>query len=172
MFDGVAARIATLGQLHRMLAHLPLDGAVDLSAHVRDLSNILIAAFSSEQQSVQIEHHGAECHVLTRNVQPVTLILCELLTNAMKYAHPSGVPVCIAIHCEAMAGGDLMLSVSDDGVGLPEGFDAQKDGGIGFQIIRTLTAEMGARLDISSDNLGATFRLTVPQALVANAQTA
>jgi len=75
MFDGVAARIATLGQLHRMLAHLPLDGVVDLSAHLRDLGNILIAAFSSEQQSVQIEHHGAECHVLTKNVQPLTLIL-------------------------------------------------------------------------------------------------
>jgi len=172
MFDGVAARIATMGQLHRMLAHLPQDGVVDLSAHLRDLGNILIAAFSSEQQSVQIEHHGAECHVLTKNVQPLTLILCELLTNAMKYAHPSGVPVCIVLRCEAMADGDLMVSVSDDGVGLPEGFDTQKDGSIGFQIIRTLTAEMGARMEISSDSLGTAFRLVIPQTLVANAQTA
>lgn len=172
MFDGVAARIATLGQLHRMLAHLPLDGAVDLSAHLRDLGKILVAAFSSEQQAIEIEHHGAECHVLTKNVQPLTLILCELLTNAMKYAHPSGIPVRIILRCEALSTGDLMVSVSDDGVGLPEGFDTQKGGGIGFQIIRTLTAEMGAHLDVATDNLGATFRLTVPQALVANAQTA
>jgi two-component sensor histidine kinase len=172
MFDGVAARIATLGQLHRMLAHLPLDGVVDLNGHLRDLGNILVAAFSSEQQSVHIEHHGAECHVLTRNVQPLTLILCELLTNSMKYAHPSGIPVYITLRCEALADGNLMVSVSDDGVGLPEGFDAGTDGGIGFQIIRTLIAEMGARLEISSDSLGATFRLTVPQTLVANAQTA
>src|SRR5689334_25065815 len=54
MFDGVAARIATVGQLHRMLAHLPADGAVDLGAHLRELSAILIAAFSSEQQSIHI----------------------------------------------------------------------------------------------------------------------
>ena len=83
MFDGVAARIATVGQLHRMLAHLPLDGAVDLGAHIRDLGNTLVAAFSSEQQPVLVEHHGAECHVLTTNVQPLTLILCELLTTEM-----------------------------------------------------------------------------------------
>ena len=172
MFDGVAARIATVGQLHRMLAHLPLDGAVDLGAHIRDLGNTLVAAFSSEQQPVLVEHHGAECHVLTTNVQPLTLILCELLTNAMKYAHPSGVAVNIVVHCEALADGNLTVSVSDDGVGLPEGFDIQKDGGIGFQVIRTLTAEMGAQMDVSSDNLGATFRLTIPQMLVANAQTA
>ncbi len=62
--------------------------------------------------------------------------------------------------------------MSDDGVGLPEGFDPAKDGGIGFQIIRTLTAEIDGLLDVSSDNLGATFRLKVPQTLVANAQTA
>lgn len=172
MFDGVAARIATVGQLHRMLAHLPADGAVDLRAHLRDLSAILIAAFSSEQQSIHIEHHGTECHVLTKNIQPLTLILCEALINAMKYAHPSGVQVRIILRCEGLAGGDLLICVSDDGVGLPEGFDPAKDGGVGFQIIRTLTAEIGARLEILSDSLGATVRLTVPQILVANAQTA
>jgi two-component sensor histidine kinase len=100
------------------------------------------------------------------------LVLCEILTNSMKYAHPSGVPVRIIVRCEGSGDGDLLISISDDGVGLPEGFDPAKDGGVGFQIIRTLTAEIGAQLDIVSDNLGATVRLRVPQALVANAQTA
>lgn len=172
MFDGIAARIATLGQLHRMLAHMPADGTVDLSAHLRDLGNTLVTAFSSEQQPVLIAYHGANCHVLARNVQPLTLILCELLTNSMKYAHPSRVPVRMDVHCEALANGDLMVRVSDDGVGLPEGFNTDTDGGIGFQIVRAMTAEMGARLEISSGSLGVTFCITMPQALVANAQTA
>ena len=172
MFDGFAARLSTIGQLHRMLAHMPPDGTVDLAAHLRDLSSVLVAAFSSDQQAVHIEHHGVECHVLARNVQPLTLVLCEIITNAMKYAHPSGVPVRIVIRCEGMADGDLLVSVSDDGVGLPDNFDSTKDGGVGFQIIRSLTAEMGATLNVSSDNLGATFRLMVPRTFIANAQTA
>jgi two-component sensor histidine kinase len=110
--------------------------------------------------------------VLTRHVQPLTLILCEILTNAMKYAHPAGVPVRIAVLCENLSEGVLQLTVSDDGVGLPEDFDASKDGGLGFQIMRALIAEMNATMEIFSDNLGATFRLKVPQALVANARTA
>lgn len=172
MFDGFAARISTIGQLHRMLAHVPPDGTVDFSRHLRDLSGVLIAAFSTDQQQIDVRHHSANCHVLARNVQPLTLIVCEIVTNAIKYAHPSGVPLRIDIRCEDMGNGDLMMAVGDDGVGLPEGFDTEKGGGIGFQIIRVLTAEMGARLNVSSSGLGTTFRLTIPQALVANAQTA
>ena len=107
-----------------------------------------------------------------RHVQSVTLILCEILTNAMKYAHPTDVPVKISILCEASPKDVLELTISDDGIGLPEGFDAAKDGGLGFQIMRALTAELGAKLDVFSDNLGSTFRLSVPSVLVANAQTA
>jgi two-component sensor histidine kinase len=172
LFDGIAARIATIGQLHRMLATIPAEGSVALNAHLREVCANLITAFSSEEQPVRIEYRGADCLVLTRHVQPLTLIICEILINAMKYAHPAGVPVTMAVACESRTDGTLVLSVSDDGVGLPEGFDAKKDGGIGFQIIRALTSEIGATLDVESDTLGVTFKLAVPQALVANIRTA
>ena len=172
LFDGIAARIATIGQLHRMLVNIPAEGSITLNPRLREICANLITAFSSEEQPVRIEYHGADCLVLTRHVQPLTLIVCEILTNAMKYAHPAGVPVAMGVSCTSTADGTLVISISDDGVGLPEGFDPLKDGGIGFQIIRALASEIGATLDIQSDNLGVTFQLLVPQALVANARTA
>ena len=78
----------------------------------------------------------------------------------------------MTVACEAKLDGTLLISVSDDGVGLPEGFDTAKDGGIGFQIVRALASEIGGRLNIHSDNLGVTFQLIVPAALVANARSA
>lgn len=172
MFDGIAARIATLGQLYRMLAHLPADGAFPLTSHLREVCSILVAAFSSDQQRIRVDHCGPECRVLTRYVQPLTLIVCEILTNAMKYAHPAGAPVHMAITCAPSAGGTLLITVSDDGVGLPEGFNVATDGGLGFQVIRALSSEIGATLTVLSDNLGVTFALRVPLALVANSETA
>jgi two-component sensor histidine kinase len=172
LFDGIAARIATIGQLHRMLATIPAEGTLPLNEHLREVCTNLITAFSSDQQPVRIEYRGTDCQVLTRHVQPLTLIICEILTNAMKYAHPAGVPVEMVVSCESGSDGTLLISVSDDGIGLPEGFDLKTGGGIGFQIIRALTAEIGASLDVRSDNLGVTFLLTVPQALVANIRTA
>lgn len=172
MFDSLAARIATLGQLHRMLAHIPADGAIDLNRHLRDLSDTLMAAFSSDLQPVAITHRGAACHLSAKNVQPLTLILCELLTNAMKYAHPSGVPLHIGLCCEAHANGDLVVRVNDDGVGLPDNFDTEKDSGTGFQIVRALTAEMGAQLETSYSSLGLAHALVIPRALAADTQMA
>ena len=172
LFDGIAARIATIGQLHRTLATLPAEGTIPLNIHLTDVCANLITAFSSEQQPVSIEHRGQACHALTRHVQPLTLIICEILTNALKYAHPAGVPVRLVVTCESDAQGTLLVSVSDDGVGLPEGFNPMKDGGIGFQVIRALIGEIGANLDVHSDTLGTTFSITVPQAVVANARTA
>lgn len=172
MFDGIAARITTIGQLHRLLATIPAEGTVRLDAHLRQVCASLIAAFSSDQQRVHIDHNGSNCLVLAKYVQPLTLILCEILTNSMKYAHPAGVEVKLTLACESLTDGTLVVSISDDGVGLPEGFDPQKDGGIGFQVIRALSAEMDARLAVTSDNLGLTFQVTLPQALVANARSA
>jgi two-component sensor histidine kinase len=172
LFDGIAARIATIGELHRLLATIPAEGTVSLNAHLRAVCGHLITAFSSERQKVRIEYRGSDCLVLIRHVQPLKLIICEILTNAMKYAHPAGVAVHMTVTCESRIDGALLMSVSDDGVGLPEGFVAKTDGGIGFQIIRALVAEIGATLEVQSDTLGVTFRLTVPQALVANARTA
>lgn len=172
LLDGVAARIATIGQLHRMLAHLNGEGSVGLNTHINDVCGNLIAAFSSEQQPVRIDHSGPDCLILIKHVQPLTLIVCEIITNALKYAHPAGVPVHLSVRCEPHSDGTLELTVSDDGVGLPEGFDPGTDGGLGFQVIRALCGEIGASLDVHSDALGTTFRLTVPDALVANARTA
>jgi two-component sensor histidine kinase len=172
LFDGVAARIATVGQLHRTLASLPPDSAVPLGGRLKEVCANLITAFSSREQPVTIEHHGGACNVLTRHVQPITLIVCEILTNSLKYSHPAGAPVRLDVMCESHSDGTLTVSVSDDGVGLPEGFNPMKDGGIGFQVIRTLVAEIGATLDVQSDDLGVTFMIVVPQALVANARSA
>ena len=172
MFDGIAARIATISQLHRMLANVPNEGSLSLAPHLRDVCSNLVTAFSSEQQPLKVTYHGGECLVLTRLVQPLTLIICEVLTNALKYAHPAGAPLLLTVACESKNDGTLCVSIADDGVGLPVGFDPQKDGGVGFRVIRALTSEMGAALAVDSDNLGVTVHLTIPQALVANVRSA
>lgn len=169
--DGIAARISTVEQVHHRLAKSP-DGVVAFGTHVHEICDGLSAAFSLEQQPVHIDYRCGDCVVQTKHIQPLTLIVTELILNALKYAHPAGVPLRLCVACE-VRNGTLVLTIDDDGVGLPEGFDPRKDGDLGFRVIRSLCEELHAELDVQSSSLGTSFEITMPHNIsMANAQTA
>ena len=172
LLDGVTARISTVSQLHRILSLSTSDGAISLKPHLHDVTNALMAAFSSSEQQVRVVHTGGDCLVLMRQVQPIALILCEIFINAMKYAHPAGVPLIMVVDCEPAADGRLVLTISDDGVGLPDGFIPEQQGGMGFKVIKRLAEEIGGDLKIQSTQLGLSFRLSLPACTMAGANLA
>jgi two-component sensor histidine kinase len=172
LLDGVAARINTISQLHRILSHAGADGVISLKPHLHEVTEALVAALSSTDQQVKFMHTGGDCMVQMRHVQPIVLMLCEIFINAMKYAHPTGVPLIMLVDCEVSGDGRLVLTISDDGVGLPEGFDPAQSGGMGFKVMRSLAAEVGGQLQIQSTHLGLSFRLSMPAMAMAGAKLA
>ena len=170
LLDGIAARINTISQLHRILSRAGADGAISLRPHLEEVTAALVAALSSPEQQVRAMHSGDDCLVMMRHVQPIVLILCEVFINAMKYAHPAGVPLVMLVDCSVSGDGRLVLAISDDGVGLPEGFDPLRSGGLGFRVMRSLAAEIGAELQIQSTHLGLTFRLSLPAGAMSGAR--
>jgi two-component sensor histidine kinase len=172
LLDGVAARINTISQLHRILAYAGGDSVISVGPHLREVTKALVAALSSDQQQVRVMHTGGDCLVMMRQVQPIVLILCEIFINAMKYAHPSGVHLIMLVDCSSTPDGHLVLTISDDGVGLPESFDTQTGGGMGFKVMRSLAAELDAHFEIRSTHLGLSFRLSIPCAAMQGAKLA
>src|SRR5690349_14082082 len=75
LLDGIAARINTISQLHRILSRAGEDGIISLKPHLHDVSDALVAALSSPEQQVRVEHTGSDCMVLMRHVQPIVLII-------------------------------------------------------------------------------------------------
>ena len=172
MLDGIAARIGTMSQLHRILSRPGGDGVLFLKPNLKEVTDTLVATLASPEQQIRVMHGTGDCLVEMRQVQPIMLILCEIFINAMKYAHPAGVPLVMTVDCERAAEGGLVLSISDDGVGLPEGFEPGKTLGIGFKVMRSLAAEIGGELQILSTHLGLTFRLSLPASAMAGAKLA
>jgi two-component sensor histidine kinase len=172
LLDTVAARISAISQLHRMLSDASGESVISLKPHLHNVTDALVAALSSGDQSVKVVHTGNDCMVMTRQVQPIVLMLCEIFINAMKYAHPTGVPLIMVVDCATSQDGRLVFTISDDGVGLPEGFDANTGGGMGFKVMRSLAAEIGASLEIRSTHLGLSSRLSLPGCAMAGAMLA
>src|SRR5215469_13394907 len=154
LLAGIAARINAISQLHRIISHAGTDGVISLKPHLHEVTDALVTALSSREQAVKVIYAGGDCIVQARQVQPIVLILCEIFINAMKYAHPTGVPLIMLVDSSIGGDGRLVLTVSDDGVGLPEGLDPMTSDGMGFKIMRRLAAEVDGELQIQSTHLG------------------
>jgi two-component sensor histidine kinase len=70
--------------------------------------------------------HSGDGYIDPRHARHAGLITAELLTNASKYAHPTGLPVKVNVHCETNDDGSFLVAVTDDGVGFPENFDPSR----------------------------------------------
>ncbi|HWB45231.1 MAG TPA: PAS domain S-box protein [Hyphomicrobiaceae bacterium] len=92
----------------------------------------------------------------------VGTVVSEAIDNALFYAHPSGVIGKITVACESDAEGRTTVSVCDDGVGFPENFDPERDGGAGLAVMRALSKRLRADLTFDSSCLGLSVHLRLP----------
>jgi two-component sensor histidine kinase len=100
--------------------------------------------------------------VSTGQAARILAVLREAILNSIDYAHPAGVPGRILLSSAREPDGSIRVEVADDGVGLPEGFDPERDGGHGFRTMRRAGAELGAELSFRSSCLGLAVGLILP----------
>ena len=162
LLDEISARIEVMAKLHKSLA-LTVNGGngVNLGDFLREIS-VMIGALAPEGRMDLTFDRSSHAHINPRHALHVALITAELLTNANKYAHPTGLPVKVQVRCETNDDGSFIVEVSDDGVGFPENFDPSKDGGLGFQLMRALANGLHAELQFRHDSLGVCARLIKP----------
>jgi two-component sensor histidine kinase len=56
----------------------------------------------------------------------------------------------------------MIVSVRDEGVGLPQDFDMNTGRGLGMRLIRAFTTQLAGELEVKRRTPGAEFVLTVP----------
>ena len=92
---------------------------------------------------------------------PLALVVCELLTNALKYAfeEQDQGTIILSIRREEKA---IVVTLGDDGRGLPEGFDRKAGTSLGHRIVTALVRQIGATLEISKARGGVAFDIRLP----------
>ena len=155
-----ANRIAMIGRVHRRLHSLDGVRTVAFKQYLENICGDFSAMLSSEERPEQvIVVEGIEVKLPTVTGIPLGFVVNELITNAVKYGKGR-----ITVRLERNPGKGYALSVSNDGVGLPEGFNPATTKGLGMVIIRSLVERIGAELWIGrgDGNQGARFTVLFP----------
>ncbi len=153
----IADRIETVGKPHRFLAE-STTGTVQLAEYLEEICDRLRGALAPAATSLSLDC-PADCSLPAKTALPLALITAELVSNSLKYAHPAGLPVKIALSCRADEKGDLRIIYEDDGVGFPEGFDINDSAHMGMNFIRLLSKGLGGKHEFHSDPLGIRFEI-------------
>jgi len=144
-----ANRVAAVAQVHRNFYTNEAEEVSCISFLRRlcaDLSGIL---------GNPIKVQGDEGKVPTTRIQPIGLMLNELVTNAAK--HGAG-----TINVAYKIVGDLHeLSVRDEGQGLANDFDPEKTAGLGMKVVKALAKQLGGHMTAEANPIGrgACFRV-------------
>jgi two-component sensor histidine kinase len=160
----ITARIAIVGHMHRLLATRPGADHAEFGPHLRELCRLFISALTGPGQWELIEDGTDDCTVGADHFLPLSLIVTEVVTNALKYAHPAGAPGRLTVGCRCEPDGTIVVEVRDDGVGFPEGFEFAAGGGIGSRTIHVLAQQIDAEISFDSRATGLWFELRLPAA--------
>ena len=92
----------------------------------------------------------------------LALIVNELVTNAGKYAFQDGHEGHIYVRLVRQDANIALVSVRDDGIGLPPDFDLSTSKGLGMRIVTALAMQLGADITRTPQVNGNEFVVAVP----------
>ncbi len=153
-------RIAVVAQ-----AHERLTGSFDI-AHI-DLAMYLGGICKDVEDQVtecELEFSAAAPIVMpTDRAVRVALILNELVMNACKHASRTEGTVRVWVSLIPKDPDRLILSIRDNGAGLPHGLDVANTRTMGLRVVTALVQQMGAELRVDRPSAGGTeFVLDCP----------
>ncbi len=133
-----------------------MPGDVDMAHHLRLLLNSLGDAHNCRQRGISLATAVEPLVLDLERALPVALLVDEAVRNSLAHAFPPGNPgrieLVLAVH-----EGQALLSIRDDGTGLPARKQADP-ASLGLRLMQVLADQLGGRLYLDGSE-GTTVRL-------------
>ena len=138
-------RVGSIAIVHDTLSQA-FDEFVDFD-DVADRLRVMVAEVSSTGASVRTVRVGSFGTLTAEVATPLAMVLTEVLQNAVEHGFRDGEGT-VELTAQRLVG-RLRVTVDDDGVGLPEGFDLDGSTSLGLSIVRTLVeSELDGQLEM------------------------
>jgi two-component sensor histidine kinase len=162
MFEETESRIQSMALVHEKLYQSTNLSRIDFADYIRSLGELLFRSSAITPAKVTMDVAGSETFFSIDTAVPCGLIVNELLSNALKHAFPAGRTGHIHVQLEEQLERWVTIRITDDGVGLPSGFDFTSAETLVLRLVQALVDQIDGRIAINSGVAGAEFAITLP----------
>lgn len=158
VLSGLIAQIKSMAMVHEALYQTENLGGVSSKEYFEKFSRFMQETYGHVGSPVGIELEIMECQVKVEILSYLAMVANELVANAFKHAFPDNRKGTITLKFKCAVEG-YTLSVTDDGIGLPE--EGKREIGIGSTIVDALASQMGGTVTRSGSS-GTRVTVSIP----------
>ncbi len=138
-------RIRSISLVHEMLYRSGDLGRIDFDNYIKKMTDSLSDMYVSGERDIRIKASAEEIYLGVDSAVPCAIIINELVTNSIKHAFNGSKNGKIDVTMK-MSADKYLLTVKDNGIGIPSGLNINESKSLGMHLINTLSEQLDAEL--------------------------
>lgn len=135
-------RIQSIALIHEKMYQSTDLSSIDFTSYINSLIDDISHSYDTGQKDIKIQIDTGHFYLSIETVQPLGLIINELISNSLKYAFKGRNNGIITISLEELDSKYFKLTVSDNGIGLPEDLDFENSQTLGLLLVNNLVEQL------------------------------
>jgi two-component sensor histidine kinase len=150
-------RVRSIALIHQRLYQNEEMATLEIKGFVEDMYREIATVFNNPEIKVNASFNIPEIHLDLDTAVPLGLIINELFTNSFKYAFTKAQQGNINIGLQKIDEGNYNLTYTDNGPGLPPGFNFETSKTLGFRLIKILSKQLSGKAAYETHNKNTIF---------------
>ena len=162
IFKDSQNRAKSMAMIHESLYQSTDLKRIEFSGYINNLANNLFYSYAADPNRIKMDINVDHIMLDVNTAIPLGLILTELVSNCFKYAFPGDKKGKIKVDFYSYEDNTtnwFRLRVSDNGVGLPEGFNPEESDSLGLKLVYSLSEQIKAKVNLDTTD-GTTFEIS------------
>ncbi|MBF0317422.1 MAG: PAS domain-containing protein [Nitrospirae bacterium] len=153
MFRDSLNRISSMALLHEKICQSPDLANINIKAYILGLANTIFNAYKVNRSVIMLTLDIDEIPFNIDTAMSCGLILTELISNSLRHAFPNNRKGKLTISLHQNVSGDFTLTVKDNGIGMPKGFDFRNPNSLGLHLaVSMVENKLNGQIDLQSNN--------------------
>ena len=150
--------LRSFGMIHEKLYQSDDFETVNLDEYLEGIVDDITRSHGARNVDINLKTNHITLNMETTVISG--LIISEMVINSLKHAFPGDKSGKITVEVEE-DDQDMIIKVSDDGVGLPPQISVETADSFGLQLVRTFVEQSEGSIEFKGDN-GAEFIINIP----------